>query len=139
MQIVPVPSAVETASPDAHHHGASATGDGTGVVADTSTAGFTAVDFALAAQALAERCRSIELQSPDFRSPPQVLGLTRTLRRRSDGSVTVAVAFKNRPPSGVLADMIEGVIAANELGGVEAARARDDLWSGLAVRIANAA
>lgn len=118
MQIVPVPAAT---------------------VSNPAAGGFTSIDFALAAQALAEQCRNLDLQAPDFRSPPQVLGLTRTLRRRADGSATVAVAFKNRPRSAVLADMIEGVVAANDLGGVDAARARDDLWSNLSVRLADAA
>jgi len=118
MQIVPVPTVT---------------------VPNPAVGGFTTIDFALAAQALAEHCRSLDLQAPDFRSPPQVLGLTRTLRRRADGSATVAVAFKNRPRSSVLADMVEGVVATNELSGVEAARARDDLWSNLSIRLADAA
>lgn len=88
----------------------------------------SAIDFAVTARALADQCRAIGLAPPDFRSPPKVLGLTRTLRRRPDGSVTVAVAFKNRPQLAILADMIDGAIAANELTGVAAARARDELW-----------
>lgn len=77
---------------------------------------------------LSDQSRSMGLLVPAFRSPPRIVGLTRTMRRRNDGSVSVAVAFKNRPWPAVLADMIEGIVAANELKGPVAARARDDLW-----------
>ncbi len=65
---------------------------------------------------------------PSFRSPPGVAGVSRTLRRRPDGSVVVAVALRDRPWTTVLADMIEGVVVANRLGGVEAERCRALLW-----------
>ncbi len=41
---------------------------------------------------------------------------------------TVAVALKGRPWSAVVADMIEGVVAANGLQGARADRARAALW-----------
>lgn len=41
---------------------------------------------------------------------------------------TVAVALKGRPWSAVVADMIDGVVAANRLQGVKADRARAALW-----------
>jgi len=39
---------------------------------------------------------------------------------------------KDRPPVAVLADMVDGVIAANHLGGRQAAELRDELWAAVA-------
>ena len=69
---------------------------------------------------------------PGFQSPPRVKGATRSIRRRSDGSATISVAVKGRPRPAVLADLIDGVIAANEVSGIEAATLRDALWHGVA-------
>jgi hypothetical protein len=41
---------------------------------------------------------------------------------------TVAIQLKGRPWSAVVADMIEGVVAANGLAGAKADRARAALW-----------
>ena len=54
------------------------------------------------------------------------VGVHRTLRFR--GVPTVAVALRGRPWSAVVADMIEGVVAANGLQGVKADQARAALW-----------
>ncbi len=54
-------------------------------------------------------------------------GVNRTIRRGSEAP-TVAVQIRNRPWSAVLADMIEGVMVANELVGVGADRMRAVLW-----------
>lgn len=96
----------------------------------------TSIHFAEAARQLSDQARGLGLLVPAFRSPPRIVGLTRTIRKRADGSVSVAVAFKNRPWSAVLADMIEGVVAGNELTGAVAARARDDLWQAVEVSVA---
>ncbi|MEM9466584.1 MAG: hypothetical protein AAGA90_14515 [Actinomycetota bacterium] len=64
---------------------------------------------------------------PGFRSPPGLPDVCRTLRFRR-GVPTVAVALKGRPWSAVVADMIEGVVAANGLRGAKADRARAALW-----------
>lgn len=40
----------------------------------------------------------------------------------------VSVAAKGRPFGSVVADLVEGVIAANELVGAEAGVVRDQLW-----------
>ena len=79
------------------------------------------------------------LATPVFKSPPRMLGVTRTIRRRPDGQAVVAVAFRSRPWPAVIADMIEGVLVVNELAGVEAARARDDLWEPFATSVQVAA
>ena len=44
----------------------------------------------------------------------------------------VAVALRARPWPAVLADMIDGVIVANELTGVEADQIRSALWHSVA-------
>jgi hypothetical protein len=51
--------------------------------------------------------------------------------RRGPG-VTVAVALRDRPWAAVVADMVEGVVAANRLAGVGADRARAALWQAAA-------
>ena len=49
---------------------------------------------------------------PTFRSPPGISDVQRSIRRRG-GSATVAVVLRGRPWGAVLADMIEGIVAAN--------------------------
>ena len=68
---------------------------------------------------------------PGFRSPPRAEGVDRTLRRRGDGAVMVAVRLRGRPWSAVISDMVEGVVVANRLAGSEADAVRRALWSGL--------
>ena len=48
--------------------------------------------------------------------------------RRAVGGVG-AVGWRGRPPSAVLADMIEGVVVTNELRSPDADRVRTELWS----------
>ena len=60
-----------------------------------------------------------------------MLGRDRSLRRRADGSVAVAVRLVGRPFVAVAADMIDGVVAANGLTDVAAERCRRELWSAL--------
>jgi len=57
-----------------------------------------------------------------------VLGRDRTLRRRADGSVAIAVRLSGRPFAAVVADMIDGVLAANELQGQDAEEWRRRMW-----------
>lgn len=68
---------------------------------------------------------------PAFRSPPRAEGLDRSIRRRRDGSVVVAVRLVDRPFAAVQADVIEGVVAANGLDGTAADRFRRAAWSAL--------
>ena len=56
-------------------------------------------------------------------------GCERTIRWRSDGGATVAIRLKGRLWVQVLADMVEGVVAANGLQGPEADQARTALWA----------
>lgn len=87
-----------------------------------------AINFGETARALANRARSLGLKAPVFRSPPRIVGVTRTVRVRDDGRAVVSVAYRGRPWPAVVADLIEGVVVVNELSGVTAARSRDDLW-----------
>jgi hypothetical protein len=88
----------------------------------------TSLRFARTARSLAAVAESLGLQPPTFRSPPRVAGVTRTLRRSSQ-EVIVSVVLRGRPWAAVAADMVDGVVAANGLGGVAADHARAALWS----------
>jgi len=83
--------------------------------------------FTTAAQQLGYVAARFGLAVPGFRSPPRVVGVERTLRRRNGGGV-VAVAVRGRPFPAVLADMIDGVVLLNNLPALEAARVRNALW-----------
>jgi len=87
--------------------------------------------FAHAARTLTAAARARGLVGPGFRCPPRLRGVDRSLRRRPGGPV-VAVRLRGRPWSAVLADMIEGVIVANDLPPPAATRLRTDLWELLA-------
>jgi hypothetical protein len=85
------------------------------------------VRFAHAARTLTAYARRRGLIGPSFRCPPRLTGVDRSLRRRPGGGV-VAVVLRGRPWAAVLGDMIEGVIAVNNLSPPEATRVRTDLW-----------
>jgi hypothetical protein len=72
------------------------------------------------------------LRPPVFRSPPSLAGVDRTIRRRASGSVVVAVRRDGRPLAAIQADVIEGVVAANDLSGHRADRFRHAAWAALA-------
>jgi hypothetical protein len=89
--------------------------------------------FAECARVLADEARRTGLGVvPAFRSPPRVFGRDRTIRRRPDGSVVVAVALGGRPFAAVVADMVEGVVAGNRLVGTDADSVRRALWQAVA-------
>lgn len=87
----------------------------------------TSLQFAYAARTIADVARAHGLDPPTFRSPPSLSGVQRSLRRRG-GSATVSVRLRQRPWVAVLADMIDGVIAANRLSGAAADTVRTALW-----------
>lgn len=93
----------------------------------TSPTAASTVDFASAARALTREARRRGLVGPSFRCPPRLVGVDRSIRRRGDGAI-VSVRLRGRPWVAVLADMIEGVIAANRLLAPQADRLRADLW-----------
>lgn len=95
----------------------------------------TSLEFATAARALGNRARALGLTAPTFRSPPRVADAERTLRRGAGGWVTVSVRLVGRPFGAVVADMVEGVVVANELTGAEATRVRTTLWEAVTARL----
>jgi hypothetical protein len=95
------------------------------------------IAFSHAARALTRSARRLRLIPPSFRCPPQVLGADRTVRRRREGAV-VAVRVRRRPLVAVLADMVEGVVAANRLVSPRADRVRAELWAAVAPMLAGA-
>lgn len=91
------------------------------------------LDFAQAARLLGREARRRGLVAPSYRCPPRIVGVQRSLRRMPNGAV-VAVQLKGRPWLAVLADMIEGVVAANRLTPPQADRVRTELWQVLGVQ-----
>jgi hypothetical protein len=89
----------------------------------------TSVRFAGAVKSLSDVARHQGLAVPAFRSPPRLAGCERTIRWRPDGGATVAIRLRGRLWVQVLADMVDGVVAANGLEGPAADRARTALWS----------
>jgi len=87
----------------------------------------TTVEFASAARALTAEARRRGLVGPSFRCPPRLVGVDRSIRRHRDRAI-VSVRLRGRPWVAVLADMIEGVVAANELAAPESDRLRAELW-----------
>jgi hypothetical protein len=73
---------------------------------------------------------------PVFRSPPRHPGVDRTIRRRRSATAVVSVRLGDRPLAAVRADVIDGVVAANGLGGERADRFRRDAWTALEGRSA---
>jgi hypothetical protein len=87
--------------------------------------------FAATARTLGDVARSVGLTVPAFRSPPRIEGVARTIRRYPGGTV-VSVRLRNRPLDSITADMVEGVIVTNHLGGDAALRARTLLTEAVA-------
>jgi hypothetical protein len=91
------------------------------------------VEFAHAARGLTRAAAARGLVGPSFRCPPRLVGIDRSIRRRSPGGdAVVSIRVKGRPREAVLADMIEGVIVANGLVAPAADRARNELWEVMA-------
>lgn len=73
--------------------------------------------FAEAARLLAAEARRHGLKPPGFRCPPRVPGATRTVRWSAGGTCIVAVQVRGREFTDVIADLVEGVLVANQLTG----------------------
>ena len=91
----------------------------------------TTIDFATAARALTREARRRGLVAPSYRCPPRLVGVDRSIRRRPSAGAVVAVRVGGRPLAAMLADMIEGVVAANRLVAPHADRLRAELWSAM--------
>ena len=93
------------------------------------------VDFAHAARRLTRAASRRGLVGPNFRCPPRLVGVDRSIRRRrgrDGGGAVVSIRVKGRPREAVVADMIEGVVVANGLRPPDADRVRTDLWTVMA-------
>jgi hypothetical protein len=91
----------------------------------------TTMQFAAVARLIAGETQRFGLLAPSFRSPPRVIGVNRTVRRREGGGV-VAVALRDRPFVAILGDMIEGVVV-NQLNAPDSDHVRTALWSILSI------
>ena len=100
-------------------------GEGERATGDPATG---ALDFAAAARSLSAATRRLGLVVPGFRTPPRLVGVDRTVRRYPNGA-TVAVRVRGRPRPAIVADMIDGVVVANQLDAHRANRVRADLWA----------
>ena len=85
------------------------------------------VRFAATARLIAEVARASRLVVPAFKSPPRIEGVDRTIKRVG-ANVVVAVRVRNRPFGAVVADLIEGVVVANNYSGSDAGKTRALLW-----------
>ena len=85
--------------------------------------------FAAVARELGQAARHRGMEVPAFRSPPRLPGVRRAIRREQDGSTTVSVMLRGRPAVAVVADMIDGMVAAAQLTEIEAGAVRDELWA----------
>jgi hypothetical protein len=52
----------------------------------------------------------------------------RSIRHEADGSATISVALRGRPGLAVIGDLVDGLVVASEVDGLEAAQLRDELW-----------
>src|SRR5262245_64549899 len=89
--------------------------------------------FAQAARRLGAAARAAGLTVPAFRTPPRRPGAPRTIRRLPGGPV-VAVSLQGRAFGEVVRDMVDGVVAANQLEGELAGRVRASLLEALTSR-----
>lgn len=89
--------------------------------------GHGAILFAETARSIGRAARLRGLEVPTFRSPPGLVGVQRSIRRRG-ASATVSVVVRGRPWAAVVADMVEGVVAANRLDSRRADTVRAALW-----------
>ena len=79
---------------------------------EVSFAGFSSLVLVLSAWA-----RAHALQSPQFRSPPRLVGVTRSVRRAPGCRPVVSIRLRDRDRSEVVRDMVDGLLAVNpELG-----------------------
>ncbi len=97
------------------------------------------VRFAQMARTIVDAARSLGLRSPGFMAPPRHTTADRTITRtgtrtrtggdnKNNESCLVAVRVKGRPLAAIKADIIEGVIVANNLTVDEAVPVRKELW-----------
>ena len=84
--------------------------------------------FANAVRALSAAASGAGYEVPSFKGPPNLGEHSRTLKRNSDGSVTISVVFRGRAWLSTLSDIVEGFVVANSHL-EKAHELRDILWS----------
>jgi len=99
-------------------------------VNDRTVTELPALRFADTARRLGAAAHEAGLSVPAFRSPPRVPDAARTIRRYPAGAV-VSVRLRGRPFTEVVADMVDGVLAANQVSGADAPRVRSRLVASL--------
>lgn len=93
--------------------------------------GMNSVAFAHAARVLSLVARELGHEAPSFRSPPRIAGARRSMTKRTDGSVCISVATRNRTAAAVIADMIEGIVVASSEAPSAVGALRDALWAAI--------
>lgn len=88
--------------------------------------------FSESVRILSDAARRQGLTVPAFRSPPQRPEVDRSLRRRPNGEVTVAVRIAGRPFASVQSDLIESLLVVNSVDAVQGQSVRSELWNSLA-------
>ena len=84
--------------------------------------------FANTVRALSLASREAGYEVPSFKGPPNLGEHSRTLKRNSDGSITISVVFRGRAWLSTLSDIVEGFVVANSHL-EKAHELRDMLWS----------
>ena len=88
----------------------------------------TSLRFARTARSLAAVAESHGLRRPHVPQPASPGGGV-AHAAAGDDEVIVSVVLRGRPWAAVAADMVDGVVVANRLAGVEADRVRSALWA----------
>lgn len=99
-------------------------------VNDRTVTQLPAARFADVARRLGAATHAAGLTVPAFRCPPRAPGEVRTIRRYPGGAV-VSVRLRDRPFAEVVADMVDGVVAANRVPEADAPRVRALLQASL--------
>jgi hypothetical protein len=73
----------------------------------------TSIEFSNFALEISQACRGLGIKVPMYRTAPPGTSTRRRIRRFEDGSSLITIATHGRHNAEVLADMVEGAIAAN--------------------------
>lgn len=103
----------------------------------------TSMFFGRIAQELNQEARILKLNTPVFRSPPKIVGLTRMIKHPATQAITsnetekattnessvLYIAIRDRSKTAVCADAIDGLLECNtQLDIVEKMHIRERLW-----------
>ena len=126
------PAAAAVGSPTGTASGLRSVPQSDAVGAQSTARSVTSVaDFSDCVRRIVGLAKTQGLTPPVFRSPPRLPGLDRSIQRRANGSVMIAIRRGDRPFAAVQGDVIEGVVVANSLVGEQAEQFRRAAWSAL--------